>query len=126
MSHPSSSPVLAPLRDRAAFLERGLLVTSAISDPDPGRGKCPASKARQAAYCRLHLSDALDDAIADPQDDVRVEMNLREFGDRSSIDPLWPGMYPSPQLRPARRTIRPELPEGCIFHLVATAILPEG
>lgn len=102
------------------------MVTSAISDPDPGTGKCLASKARRAAYCRAHLRNALDDAIADPQDDAWVEMKLREFGDRPSIDPLWPGMYPSPQLRPARHTIRPELPEGCIFHLVATAILPEG
>ena len=126
MSHSSSSPGLAPLRDRAGFSERGLPVTSAISGADPGTGKCPASKARQAAYCRAHLSNALDDANADPQDDVRVEMKLREFGGRPSIDPLWPEMYPNPQLRPARHTIRPELPEGCIFHLVATAILPEG
>lgn len=126
MSHLSSSPVLAPLRDRAAFLERGLSVTSAISDPDPGTGKCLASKARQAAYGRAHLSNALDDANADPQDDVRVEMNLREFGDRPSIDPPWPGTCPSPQIRPARHAIRPEPPEGRICHLVATAILPEG
>ncbi|MDE0345094.1 MAG: hypothetical protein OXI66_04825 [Boseongicola sp.] len=125
MSCPSSSPDPCPLRDRAASLDGGLPVSSAILSRDPETGEYPASREFQEAHCLAHFCNSLNATSVDPQGVARIEMCLQDFGDRSRYYLLWPEMYRGPQHRPVRHAIRSDLPEDCMIQVVATAILPE-
>ena len=103
-----------------------LLDNTAIQNRDCETGEHPASNERQVALRLAQFSKLFAAAIADLLHVMQVDVLLRNFGDRLPSSLHWLEMLPDLQWRPTRHTIRPELPEGCIIQMVATANLAEG
>ena len=109
-----------------AAILRDLLGTPAILSRDHETEGYPASNERQVALRIAQCSKILHATNTNPQYVVRVEVLRRDFGVWSLINSHWLERHPVPKRRSARLTIRPELPEGCIIQMVATANLAEG
>lgn len=116
--HNESTPGAAILHD--------LSDTSAILRRDHETEEYPASKLRQVALRIALFSKILDATNTDPQDVMRIKMLRRDFGALLLINPHWTERDPVPQCWPTRHATRPELPEGRIIQVIATANLAEG
>lgn len=105
-----------------AALHNGLLITSGILGKSLTSGKYPADKAQQIGLVFEYLEAILDEAGADLQDVVKLDLYFADKADRDLANPHWVRLWPDPARRPARQAHQVILPEGCCLQAVATAM----
>ncbi len=107
----------------AAAMHRGLLITSGIFGRDPETDIFPADPATQIEMAFDQFHAILAEAGATPHDVVKADLYFTDKKYRALVNPIWEKIWPDPAHRPARHAHQASLPEGCIFQIVATAML---
>lgn len=108
-----------------AAVHNGLLITSGILGKELDSAAYPADKARQVALVFEYLEAILDEADADLQDVVKLDLYFADKSDRDLANPHWERLWPDPARRPARQAHQVILPPGCCLQAVATAMLEQ-
>ena len=106
-----------------AALHNGLLITSGILGKELDTDTYPDEKARQFELVFQYLEAVLEEAGADLQDVVKVDLYFRDKDDRGLANPHWLRLWPDETRRPARQAHAAELPAGSCILIVATAML---
>lgn len=90
----------------------GLLVTGGISSTDPVTGQRPEALEDEVAQIYANLRSILDAAGFTVDDVVKVTFFVADSSTRSLLNPGWLELFPDPESRPARHTLRQELSAG--------------
>lgn len=106
-----------------AAVHNGLLITSGILGKELDSGAYPTDKTLQVALVFDYLEAILEEAGADLQDVVKLDLYFADKSDRTLVNPHWERLWPDPAHRPARQAHQVILPEGCYLQAVATAML---
>ncbi len=95
---PKAAQHLNPVPNAA--VHNGLLITSGILGKELDSGAYPADKTRQVALVFDYLEAILEEAGADLQDVVKLDLYFADKADRDLANPHWE------RLCPIRRTVR--------------------
>ena len=106
-----------------AAIHRGILVTSGIFGKDLQTGAFPEDKDKQMALAFDYLQAIIDEAGAELQDVVKVDLYFMDKTDRKLANPHWLRLWPDADRRPARQAHQAQLPKGCCLQIVAMAVL---
>jgi enamine deaminase RidA (YjgF/YER057c/UK114 family) len=87
-----------------------LLVSGGISGADPATGGIPPSPEEQAAALFANVARVMQAAGGTMEDIVKMTFFVRERAVRAAIDPEWLKAFPDETSRPARHTLKVELP----------------
>jgi 2-iminobutanoate/2-iminopropanoate deaminase len=90
----------------------GLLVTSGIGSTDPATGKRPSDLEDEVRQVYANLRAVLDAAGFAAEDVVKVTFFVADAATRPLLNPGWVELFPDPESRPARHTLRQELSAG--------------
>jgi 2-iminobutanoate/2-iminopropanoate deaminase len=103
-----------------------LLISGAISPVDPSTGAVPDSIDEQAEVAFANVRRVLDAAGGGPEDVVKCTVLVQDKAIRPVIDKYWLELFPDEASRPARHTVRTDLPGPVQVQLEITAVLGEG
>jgi enamine deaminase RidA (YjgF/YER057c/UK114 family) len=103
-----------------------LLVSSGISPLDPDTGTVPPGTEEQVALVFTNVRRVLEAAGGSPADVAKCTVFVRDKSIRPVIDKHWVEMFPDEHSRPARHTLRIDLPDPLQIQLDITAVLGEG
>lgn len=109
-----------------AAIHRGILVTSAILGKDLDSGQYPADKGLQIALVFDQLQAILEEAEAELQDVVKLDLYFADKSDRPLANQHWLRLWPDDSHRPARQAHQSVLPDGCCLQIVAMAVVEQG
>jgi len=109
-----------------AAIHRGILVTSAILGKDLDSGQYPADKGLQIALVFDQLQAILEEAEAELQDVVKLDLYFADKSDRPLANQHWLRLWPNDSHRPARQAHQSVLPDGCCLQIVAMAVVEQG
>ncbi|HUZ20928.1 MAG TPA: RidA family protein [Acidimicrobiales bacterium] len=87
-----------------------LLVSGGISGADPATGEIPAAPGEQAAGIFANVARVMEAAGGSLEDVVKMTFFVRDRAVRSFIDPEWLKAFPDETSRPARHTLKIDLP----------------
>jgi 2-iminobutanoate/2-iminopropanoate deaminase len=90
----------------------GLLVTGGISGTDPAAGKRPVDLEDEVRQVYANIRAVLDAAGFAAEDVVKVTFFVADAATRTLLNPGWVELFPDPESRPARHTLRQELSAG--------------
>jgi 2-iminobutanoate/2-iminopropanoate deaminase len=90
----------------------GLLVTGGISSTDPATGNRPADLEDEVRQVYANIRAILDAAGFSAEDVVKVTFFVADAATRPLLNPGWIALFPDPESRPARHTLRQELSAG--------------
>lgn len=90
----------------------GLLVTGGLSSTDPATGERPAVLEDEVRQIYANIRAVLGAAGFGPEDVVKVTFFVADPAVRPLLNPGWIEMFPDPESRPARHTLRQELSAG--------------
>ncbi|HZU08131.1 MAG TPA: RidA family protein [Chloroflexota bacterium] len=107
----------------AAVKIGGMVFSSAISGEDAERGWLSPEPGEQVAQAFRNLRRAIELAGGTTDDIAKVTVYLRDMQHRELVNREWVAMFPDPHDRPARHTVRAELPEGMVVQLEFIAVL---
>lgn len=103
-----------------------LLVSGGISPLDPDTGSVPADTARQVELVFANLRRVLEAAGGRPEDVVKCTVFVVDKSIRPLVDEQWVRLFPDKASRPARHTLRTELPASVQLQLDVIAVLGKG
>ncbi|MGX5847322.1 RidA family protein [Mesorhizobium sp. PL10] len=88
-----------------------LVFSGAIHGVNPTTHELPAGMADQSANVFANMRAIIEAAGGSAEDIIKVEIYLRDSGDRNAVNEEWLRMFPDPQSRPARH-VRPLPPDS--------------
>jgi 2-iminobutanoate/2-iminopropanoate deaminase len=103
-----------------------LLISGGISPLVPETHSVPDSVSDQVELVFANLRRVLEAAQGRLEDVAKVTVFVRDRSIRPVIDEHWITAFPDPANRPARHTLRIDLPEPLQIQLEVTAVLGEG
>lgn len=89
----------------SASLVGNILMSSVIVGRDPVAGTLPADLAQQLANMFLHVRHAVEAAGGTVEDIIKVNVWLRDPGQRDALNREWVKLFPDATSRPARHTL---------------------
>ncbi|CAB4934588.1 MAG: RidA family protein [Actinobacteria bacterium] len=109
-----------------ASLVGNLLVSGGISPLDPETGTVPEDLEAQVALVFANLRRTLDAAGGTLDDVAKVTVFVVDKAIRPLVDAQWVVHFPDESSRPARHTLRTELPPSVQIQLDLIAVLGQG
>lgn len=103
-----------------------LLASSGISPLDPATGTVPTDPEEQVELVFANARRVLEAAGGRTEDVAKCTVFVRDKAIRPLIDKRWTEMFPDAGARPARHTLRIDLPEPLQIQLEIIALLGEG
>lgn len=90
----------------------GLLISGGVSGVDPATGQRPAELADEVSQVYANIRSIIDAAGFSAEDVVKITFFVADSSTRSLLNPGWLELFPDPESRPARHTLRQELSAG--------------
>ena len=84
----------------------GLVMSGVILGRDPETGRPAATLEEQCALVFRYMRETVEAAGGTPEDIVKVTVWLKDPGDREALNAEWTRMFPDPESRPARHTMK--------------------
>lgn len=103
-----------------------LLVSGGINPVDPETGTTPEGTDEQVAMAFANVRRVLTAGGGTPEDVVKCTVFVQDKAIRPIIDKYWVEMFPDEASRPARHTLRTDLPGGTQLQLEIMAVLGQG
>jgi 2-iminobutanoate/2-iminopropanoate deaminase len=103
-----------------------LLASGAIFGTNPATGERGATLAEQCAQMFANLRQVLAAAGARPQDVLRVTGWLADPSQKQALNAEWVRLFPDPQSRPARHTLRGALEPGVLVECDVLAVIDDA
>jgi enamine deaminase RidA (YjgF/YER057c/UK114 family) len=103
-----------------------LLVSGGLSPLDPETGSVPEDIETQVELVFANLRRVLETAGGRPEDVVKCTVFVLDKSIRPLVDEHWLELFPDEASRPARHTLRTELPASVQIQLEIIAVLGEG
>lgn len=100
-----------------------LLMTSGVLGADPGTGELAEGPEAQARFCFENMRRILDQAGGALDDVVHVTVFVREHSYRQAVNVPWLELFPDENDRPARHTLKAELPGTMEVQLEFVALI---
>lgn len=111
----------------AASRVGNVVVTGGIAGKDPANDDTPDDPIAQVKFAFLQVRRILEAAGATPEDIVKVDVLVKDFGLRDAINAEWVKMFPDENSRPARHIVKYDhLGRNMQIQLTATAVLADG
>ena len=107
----------------AACRMDNVVASGLISGVDPATGELGASLRQQAEHMFAQMQRILAAAGATPEDVVKVNVWMRDRGQRNEINPAWLAMFPDEASRPARQTMQVDLEPGRLVQCDFLAVI---
>lgn len=98
-------------------------ISGGISGHDPMGGTMPDSLNEQCANMFRNVRLALEAAGGSPDDVLSMRVYVTDRAARPAINKEWLEMFPDPQARPARHTLKIDLPEGMLVNCEIFAVI---
>lgn len=89
----------------AACLIGNLLMSGVITGRDPDTGSMPSALEAQCAIVFRHVRRIVEAAGGTAQDIIKMNVWLRDPGDRTALNAEWLKLFPDAASRPARHTL---------------------
>lgn len=102
----------------------GLLFSGTVPGVDRASGEVPDDRAAEIANAFENLDAVLTAAGASWGDIGKVDVSLRDKGDRPLVNDQWVARFPDAADRPARHTAEVDLPGAYNIQLEVIAVLP--
>jgi 2-iminobutanoate/2-iminopropanoate deaminase len=101
-----------------------VIITSGVAGKDPATDDTPDDPNAQVVFAFLQVRRILEAAGATPEDVVKLEVLVKDFGLRDAINGEWLKMFPDEDSRPARHIVKYDhLARNMQIQLTATAVL---
>jgi len=104
---------------------RGLFISGGISGKDPATGSIPEEVADEVAQAFANLRALVETAGGSLEDVAKVTVLAGQREVREHVNPVWTELFPDPDSRPARHTVKAELSGGMRLQLECFAVLPQ-
>lgn len=101
-----------------------LLFSSGIAGKDPATDRVPEDPARQAALMFANMRTLVERAGGTLSDVAHITIFVKEDAYRDHLNQEWVKAFPDPEDRPARHTLRWDLPGGMLIQCELIAVLP--
>jgi 2-iminobutanoate/2-iminopropanoate deaminase len=100
-----------------------ILMSSGIIGADPRTGILGTTAEQQAQFAFANLERVIAAAKGSIGDVVHVTVFLQDFADRGAVNEPWLRMFPDEDDRPARHTLRADLPGELLVQIEVVAVL---
>lgn len=101
----------------------GFLFSSGISGKDPSADRLPDDPARQAELMFTNMRTLLERAGGTLDDVAHVTVYVKDDAYREHLNREWLAAFPDSDDRPARHTLRWDLPGGMLLQCELIAVL---
>src|SRR5262245_8852192 len=106
-----------------AAMVRNVLMTSGILGADPATGDLADNADDQASFAFENLRRVLDAAGGSLDDVVHITVFVKDLALRESVNKPWLTLFPDEHDRPARHTIKADLPGTMLVQLEVVAVI---
>jgi len=100
-----------------------MVFSSGVSGQDPADGSLPADPARQAELMFRNVRTLLEQAGATLDDVAHFTVYVKDNAYREDLNREWLKAFPDEHDRPARHTLRWDLPGGMLIQCELVAVL---
>jgi 2-iminobutanoate/2-iminopropanoate deaminase len=100
-----------------------VLMTSGVMGADPATGDLAESADDQARFAFQNVQRVLEAAGGSLDDVVHVTVFVKDFAFREAVNKPWLELYPDENDRPARHTVKADLPGTMLVQLEVVAVL---
>ena len=100
-----------------------VIYSSGIMGKDPQGEGLSEDPTTQVKFAFQNMVTLLEAGGATTADVVRVTVYLRDDSIRSAVNEHWLHLFPDPRDRPARHTLKYDLPHGMLVQLEVVAVL---
>ena len=101
----------------------GMLYTGTVPGIDRETGKVPADRATEMELAFVNMEAVLEAAGASWASIARVDVLLRDKGDRPMVNDSWVKRFPDPQDRPVRHVTETALPYDYNIQIEVIAVV---
>ncbi len=102
------------------------LISSGVSGKEPFTGKMLEGIEAQCGQMFATVRRILEIAGGTPEDVIKMNVWMKDRGQRPHLNKFWLEMFPDPHSRPARHTFAaPDLPGAMLVQCEIFAVLPE-
>lgn len=102
-----------------------LVFSSGIAGKDPATDQVPPDPARQAELMFANLKTFMEQAGGALEDVAHMTVFITDEAYRDDLNREWLKAFPDPADRPARHTLRFDLPRGMLLQCEVIAVLPD-
>ena len=103
-----------------------ILVSGALMGRDSRTDRIAEGIEAQTALVFRHMRDVVEVAGGTTNDIIKVNIALRDHGNREALNAEWVKMFPEEATRPARQTTPLVEDSPFLIHLDFMAVLPAG
>lgn len=103
-----------------------LIFSSGIAGKDPATDQAPPDPARQAEVMFSNLRTFMARAGGSLDDIAHMTVFVKDDAYREELNREWLKAFPDPEDRPARHTLRFDLPRGMLLQCEVVAVLEEA
>lgn len=103
----------------------GLVFSSGIAGKDPATDQVPPDPARQAELMFDNLRTFMERAGGGLEDVAHMTVFVKDDAYREHLNREWLRAFPDPHDRPARHTLRFDLPAGMLLQCEVIAVLED-
>ena len=100
-----------------------VLMTSGVMGADPATGELAESADDQARFAFENVQSVLDKAGGTLDDIVHITVFVKDFAYREAVNRPWLSLFPDENDRPARHTVKADLPGAMLVQLEVVAVL---
>jgi 2-iminobutanoate/2-iminopropanoate deaminase len=100
-----------------------VLMTSGVMGADPATGDLAEGADDQARFAFQNVQRVLEAAGGSLDDVVHVTVFVKDFAFREAVNKPWLELYPDENDRPARHTVKADLPGTMLVQLEVVAVL---
>ncbi len=100
-----------------------VLMTSGIMGADPATGDLAESVEDQARFCFANLQRVLEQAGGSLDDVLHITVFVKDHSYRQAVNGPWLELFPDENDRPARHTIKADLPGTMEVQLEVVAVI---
>src|SRR5688500_1267588 len=106
-----------------AVVVGNVLMTSGIMGADPATGELAESADDQARFAFANMQRVLANAGGTVDDVVKITVFVKDLAYRESVNRPWLEIFPDENDRPARHTIKADLPGTMLVQIEVVAVL---
>lgn len=118
---------IEPVRHAApipmAAVVGNVLMTSGVMGADPATGELAETAEDQARFVFENLRRVMENAGGTLDDVVHVTVFVKDFAYRQAVNAPWLELFPDEHDRPARHTVKADLPGQMLVQAEALAVL---
>jgi 2-iminobutanoate/2-iminopropanoate deaminase len=100
-----------------------MVYTGSITGRDPSNNVVPDDAEQQIAIAFASMKRIVELAGGTTEDIAKVDVNLKDMALREIVNREWLKMFPDPQSRPARHTVRADVPANMVIQIEMVAVL---